>query len=249
MVSRRRSSPEPTVSRARRRSAEVVLEPADASAPTKATAVVDALRSMIVDGRLAPGEKLKLEHLAVDFGVGRSPLREACNRLAAEGFVTIVDQRGFRVAGISRAELIDLMRTRQQVEGLALRGAIAHGDLVWEGEVTGALHRLLRARAPVKAGPLDAGWEREHARLHQLLLSACPSPLLLRFCQSLSDQAERYRRLAAAYGQPARHLDQEHQALVTAALARDAERAVALLVEHIAKTTDNILAHSAAFEP
>ncbi len=211
--------------------------------------MVDTLRSMIVDGRLAPGEKLKLEHLAVDFGVGRSPLREACNRLAAEGFITIADQRGFRVAGISRAELIDLMRTRQQVEGLALRAAIAHGDIVWEGEVTGALHRLLRARAPVKPGPLDAGWEREHARLHQLLLSACPSPLLLRFCRSLSDQAERYRRLAAAYGQPARQLDHEHQALVAAALARDAERAVALLVEHLARTTDNILAHSTALEP
>ncbi len=248
MASRRRTSSEPTVSRTAR-PPRVVLDSAEVSAPTKATAVVDALRSMIVDGRLAPGEKLKLEHLAVDFGVGRSPLREACNRLAAEGFVTIADQRGFRVAGISRAELIDLMRTRQQVEGLALRGAVAHGDVVWEGEVTGALHRLQRARAPIKAGPLDAGWEREHARLHQVLLSACPSPLLLRFCQSLSDQAERYRRLAAAYGQPARHLDQEHQALVQAALARDAERAVALLVEHIARTTDNILAHSAAFEP
>lgn len=210
---------------------------------------MDELRAMIVDGRLAPGEKLKLEHLAPRFGVGRTPLREACGRLAAEGFITIVDQRGFRVASISRAELMDLTRTRQQVEALALRASIANGDVAWEGEVTAALHRLLRAHAPVRAGPLDAGWEREHARLHQTLLSACGSPLLLRFCQSLSDQAERYRRLAAAYGQPDRNVDHEHQGIVAATLARDAERSVALLVEHIARTTDNILARAASLEP
>lgn len=251
MTARRRSAPARV---ARSRAPRVTPAPKSAarptlSPPTKATTLVDALRAMIVDGRLAPGAKLRLEHLAPLFGVGRTPLREACGRLAAEGFITIVDQRGFRVAGISRAGLLDLTRTRQQVESLALRAAIVHGDVAWEGEVTGALHRLLRARAPVRAGPLDAGWELEHARLHQALLSACPSPLLLRFCQSLSDQAERYRRLAAAYGQPDRNLDHEHQGIVTATLARDAERAVALLVEHIARTTDNILARAAALDP
>lgn len=210
--------------------------------PTMASAVVDQLRDDIVQGVLPPGEKLRLEHLAPRYGVGRTPLREACCRLAAEGLVTIEDQRGFRVTPISRADLLDLTRTRQHIETLALRQSILAGDLRWEGEVTAALHRLLRVKKREnKSGRLEDAWEAEHLALHRALLSACGSPLLLRFHQQLFDQSERYRRLAVAYGQPERDIDGEHQALVKAALARDVERACALLTEHIARTTDRVL--------
>ena len=212
------------------------------SEPTLASAVVDRLRGDILHGVLPPGEKLRLEHLATRYGVGRTPLREACCRLASEGLVTIEDQRGFRVAPISRADLLDLTRTRQQLETLALRGALAQGDIAWEGEVTAALHRLQR-RAPTSGGGvLDDTWEQEHARFHATLLSACGSPWLLKFHATLFDQTERYRRLAQAHGRAGRNVEDEHAALVKAALDRDAERACALLTEHIARTTELVLA-------
>jgi DNA-binding GntR family transcriptional regulator len=213
------------------------------SGVTKVTEVLEQLRSQILYGKLAPGEKLRLEHLAPQFGVGRTPLREACSRLVSEGLVTSEDQRGFRVATISRAELLDLTRTRQQLESLALRASIHQGDLAWEGLVIAALHRLSRARHPARGGDtLDDAWEREHAALHGALMSACGSPILLRLRATLFVQSERYRRLAVACGQPSRDIHAEHEALVRAALARDVERACALLVEHIAATTDRVLA-------
>jgi len=215
---------------------------AAASSVTKVTTVLDQLRAQILYGKLGPGEKLRLEHLAPTFKTGRTPLREACSRLVAEGLVTSEDQRGFRVAAISRADLLDLTRTRQQLESLALRGAIQHGDIAWEGQVTAALHRLGRAKLPARRGDvLDSAWERDHAELHRTLLSACGSPSLMRFHTTLFEQSERYRRLAVAYGQPARDIHREHVALVKAALARDAERACGLLVEHIAATTERVL--------
>lgn len=229
---------------------------ANISAPTKVSEILDQLRADIVRGRLAPGEKLRLEHLAPRFGSGRTPLREACCRLVAEGLVTSTDQRGFRVADISRADLMDITRTRQQIESLALRLAIQHGDQAWEGEVATALDRLERAGRPdvpakrARAGSAEAptatklsdAWEREHVRFHSTLLSACKSPILMRYHAQLFEQSERYRRLAAAYGQPGRDVPGEHAALVRAVLQRDQERAVALLVEHIAATTDRVLA-------
>ncbi len=216
-------------------------------APTKVSEILDQLRTEIVHGRLAPGEKLRLEHLAPRFGSGRTPLREACCRLVAEGLVTSEDQRGFRVAAISRADLVDLTRTRQQIEAIALRTAIQHGDAAWEQAVTAALHRLLAAGSPsVKSRKLGERlndvWEQEHARFHTALLSACGSPMLMRFHVQLFDQTERYRRLAAAYGQPHRDIHGEHAAIVKAAIERDQERAVALLVEHLAATTERVLA-------
>jgi len=213
------------------------------SGVTKVTEVLEQLRKQILYGKLMPGEKLRLEHLAPRFKVGRTPLREACSRLVSEGLVTSEDQRGFRVAAISRAELLDLTRTRQQLESLALRASIQHGDPPWEARVTAALLRLGRARPPARAGDvLSDSWERDHAALHVALLSACGSPILLRFHTALFEQSERYRRLAVAYGQPARDIHREHEALARVALARDAERACALLVEHIAATTDRVLA-------
>ena len=222
---------------------------AEPSTQTKASTVLDRLRAAIVHGTHAPGEKLRLEHLAPLYGVGRTPLREACCRLASEGLVTIEDQRGFRVATISRGDLLDLTRTRQQIEPLALRASILRGDIAWEGEVTAALHRLQRAGEPARRGadPADT-WASEHARLHAGLLAACDSPLLLRFCATLFEQSERYRRIAAACGQPDRDIHGEHAALVRAALGRDPERAAALWVEHIARTTDRVLAFLPALE-
>ena len=120
---------------------------------------------------------------------------------------------------------------------------MTHGTIAWEGEVTAALSRLLRHRPP-KSAPTSGKdpWGVEHGRLHTTLLSACDSPWLLRFQAVLFDQSERYRRLAQAYGQADRDVDGEHKALVRAALSRDVERACALLTEHIARTTEVVLA-------
>jgi GntR family transcriptional regulator, carbon starvation induced regulator len=241
-------------------------------APTLASTVVDRLRAEIVQGSFSPGEKLRLEHIAARYGVGRTPLREACCRLVAEGLVSIVDQRGFRVSPISHADLLDLTRTRQQLESLALRSSITRGGLAWEAEVSAALQRLQgvsrstgrrapsvepargtrgggKDEAPLRqrrAGPLevDREWEEAHGGFHAALLGACDSPWLLRFHALLFGQSERYRRLstATARGAPQRDVAGEHEALARAALDRDIERACALLVEHIARTTERVLA-------
>jgi GntR family carbon starvation induced transcriptional regulator len=204
------------------------------------TAVLDQLRDDILTGALAPGEKLRLEHLTDRYGCGRTPLREACSRLAAEGLVVASEQRGFRVAAVSRDDLLDLTRTRQRVEGLALRDAIQHGDAAWESDVRQALERLTavpRARRGANAWT----WDERHRALHTALLGGSGSPWLMRFFGLLFDQSERYRRLSQVLAGATRDVEGEHEALVRAALDRDAERAAALLTEHIAKTTDVVL--------
>ncbi|WP_394838207.1 GntR family transcriptional regulator [Pendulispora rubella] len=214
------------------------------SEPTLATTLVDRVRADILAGALRPGEKLRLEHLAARYDVGRSPLREACGRLAAEGLVVIEDQRGFRVAPVSRKDLLDLTRTRQQIEALALRDSLAQGDLDWEARVTGALHKLERTPILVPGEPeaLSPAWESAHRALHEALVDACTSTWLHRFRAVLYDQSERYRRLTVEYKRPdVRDVVAEHAALARAALSRDVERTCALMVEHVARTTDLVL--------
>ena len=93
-----------------------------ASVPsTQASHVYDRLREDLLSGRLAPSRKLQMRFLMETYQTGQTPLREALNRLTADGLVEVREQRGFYVRDISRAELAELTKTRCWVESLALR--------------------------------------------------------------------------------------------------------------------------------
>jgi DNA-binding GntR family transcriptional regulator len=101
-----------------------VVQNAEVPAGTLASSVYDRLRYDILSGALPPDEKLRTEALRDRYGVGNSPLREALNRLSADGLVTREDQKGFRVATVSRADLEELVKTRCWLEEIALRQSI-----------------------------------------------------------------------------------------------------------------------------
>jgi GntR family transcriptional regulator, carbon starvation induced regulator len=209
------------------------------SAPTTLTsAVYERLRRDILVGRLAPGEKLRIDALRAAYEVGASPLREALNRLSAEGLVTQEDQRGFRVPPVSLEDLKELTRTRCWLNEVALRESIAQGGTAWEERVVLTHHRLSRTPVPNDAAAkLDSEWERRHREFHAALLSACGSRWLTGFCESLFDQADRYRYLSL-YAHEHRDFVGEHRAIMEAALARNTELAVGLLNQHVNKTAE-----------
>lgn len=208
------------------------------SRKTEATLVAERLREEIVQGRIAPSAKLRLAALAERYGVGRGPLREAASKLAAEQLVVFEDHRGFRVAAISRDDLVDLTQTRQRVEIWALRDAIAHGDDDWEAEVLAALHRLRKTSNLDPAPEGQLRFSERHREFHAALVAACPSAYLLRFRATLYAHSERYRALAEHRyrGEPDRDVPAEHHAIAQAAVDRDADRAAALLEDHIGRT-------------
>src|SRR4051812_28927812 len=71
--------------------------------------VYQQLRADLLAGKFRPGEKLRAEVLRQRFNIGSSPIREALNRLLAEGFVVLEDQKGFSVAQVSAEELQELV--------------------------------------------------------------------------------------------------------------------------------------------
>ena len=95
------------------------------------SAVQGRLRADILSTRLLPGQKLHIAGLAKQFSVSLAAVREALSRLVADGLVQASDQRGFRVSPVSPADLKDVTQTRVDIEGLALRRSIEHGDRDW----------------------------------------------------------------------------------------------------------------------
>lgn len=212
--------------------------PALSSAPNTDSAVsatqrvADDLRTRIIRGQLPPGEKLKVESLKTLLNVGASPIREALSLLTSDQLVERIDQRGFRVAPVSATHFHEILMLRCKLDDIALRGSIEQGQADWEDKLVLAHHHL--AKVPTKHSDQ---YEAVHKDFHTTLLSACNSPILLRFCYQLYDLNIRYRYLAGKsvrYGK--RNIAREHKNILDAAIQRDADTASTKLIEHYTLT-------------
>jgi len=203
----------------------------------------ERLRADLLACRLRPGARLIINELCQSLAVSLSAVREALSRLTSEGLVVAEPQRGFRVAPISAEELRDLTGVRTQIEGLCLDRAIAVGDVGWESQLVAAFHRLSRTpeREPDDPERMNEAWSVAHATYHRALVGACDSPWLLRLRETLYAQSERYRRLSVPLAEVTRDLNREHQDIMEAALAHDAERAKTFMTEHLELTTRALL--------
>ncbi len=205
------------------------------------TLAFERLRNDILSGGLRPGERLRIQALSERYGIGATAIREALSRLVTDGLVESEDQRGFCVAPVSPDELLDLTQTRVDVENLALRRAIEHGDVQWESSLLGCFHSLSRADPPTSPDQ-HAVWAQLHRQFHEALIQGCRSPWTMRLCRLLYDKSERYRNLAEHHTKPKdRDILGEHRALMDAAMARHADTACQLLSKHFWETTHIIL--------
>jgi DNA-binding GntR family transcriptional regulator len=169
--------------------------------------------------------------------------REALARLTADRFVRPQAHLGFTVADLSADALADVTLARVEVESLTFRLSVVHGDANWEASVVAAHHLLsLRDHAPADTGKYDDEWHRAHEAFHSALLAGCPSGRLIDMATGLRAEGELYRHWAERSPLTyERDVPGEHQALVDAALARDAERSAALMKQHISLTTQILL--------
>ncbi len=212
--------------------------PKTAASPSLTASVAIQIRAAILDGTYPPGARLRLDELRRAYDVSLSPLREALTRLAAEDLVQITDQRGYQVTPVSAENLREVTVLRTQLETTALQESLRRGDDAWEDALVAAYHRLHRLESD---GQRAEGWEKAHRAFHLTLFAACGMPLLLRFCGSLHDLSDRYRRLFLARHAPDANVPAEHQAIFEAAMARDAERAAQILTRHLERTGRNVM--------
>jgi len=198
------------------------------------------LRHDVVCGKLAPGERLRVEHLKDQYEVGAGTLREALSLLVSDALVTAEGQRGFRVAPISLADLEDVTNTRVMLETEALRQSIRHGDAQWEAALV-ASYQLLSQTESDPAGPEPALWERRNKAFHEALNAGFESAWSRYFLAMLYRHAERYRninwRLTAAHTS-GRDVHREHEDIFRAAIDRQEARAALALEAHVRLTHD-----------
>jgi GntR family carbon starvation induced transcriptional regulator len=201
------------------------------------------LRADIVACRLKPGERLRFDALRVQYGAGVGTLREALSHLVSEGLVRTQAGRGFQVAPVSLADMLDVAEWRIEFEVRAVTQSIRNGDEVWEAEIVTAYHLLSRTEVPTANSSAESReqWISRHRRFHDAVGASCGSPWLLHFRSVLFDQARRYQSLVALHGPRLQPKDDDHREIMEAALARDVERAARAVERHIRHTVDTAL--------
>ncbi|MSP49808.1 MAG: GntR family transcriptional regulator [Alphaproteobacteria bacterium] len=214
----------------------VTLEPA---AQTLGDAAYATLKARIIEGRLAAGMAVSEGELALSLGLGKAPVRAALARLAQDGLVAAVARRGWRVAPVTLADVLDVFRLRRSLEPLAARLAAERGI------DSGQLERLDAAcRADYLPG--DPASERAFLKanraFHLAVAEASGSRRLVRVLSNLLDESERALVLGLAVRNRSHEIQHEHQALIQALSSGDADAAEKVAAEQIDDARDMVLA-------
>ena len=209
---------------------------------TVGTSTYQKIKRDIIFGDLAPASKLKLGALRERYSASMSTLRETLSRLSSEGFVAAEEQRGFFVTSVSREDLIEIANLRVLLECHALRLSVENGDTDWEGNLVAAHHKLHLLEQRMLQGDTSQkeDWKRYDWEFHLALIEACGSRNLLSLHAILYDKYLRYQMLVLTYrGEEA---VEEHREMFNAALARETDRAAAVLKTHIERGLEHTLA-------
>ena len=202
-------------------------------------ATFDVLRRMredILCCVLKPDQRLRFGELRQRYDTSVGTLREALSHLVSEGLARTEAGRGFTVASISLADFLDLSELRVWLETRTLADAIRHGTDAWEAEIVGSYFLLNKLGAPRQDDPVGVKreWGKRHKRFHDALVATCTSPWSMHFRSELFDQARRYHWLTMIHACSRRR--NEHLELRDAVLARDSDKACALIESHIRTT-------------
>jgi DNA-binding GntR family transcriptional regulator len=195
--------------------------------------VYAVLRERIAKGQIERGSRLHQEDLAKEFGVSRTPVREALRRLAAEGLVDLFANRGARVATATDAQLRSSYETRLVVEPGAARVAAA---LKLEAPIA-AMRAAMRAEA--KAGRSSAKHFRANRAFHLALVEGTGNPQLVQFMEHVwigRIGAMLYETRLDPSGLKADH--KAHRSIAEAVESGDGERASELSRGHLERAME-----------
>lgn len=206
--------------------------------------VAERIRSAIQEGALKPGEWLRQERLAQEYGVSQMPVREALKELAAEGLVEHVPYRGVRVVAFSADDVADLYAARAFLEGMAARAAAQHITAAELGQL-----RELQAQMSARQAPAALPEYLELNRsFHQLICAAGRRAYLIRLLNQIwaAFPTMLWGNVTAAVRVTLPERDAsdlaEHPAILEALERHDAAAAERLMRQHVEATGAELVA-------
>ncbi|HXN04726.1 MAG TPA: GntR family transcriptional regulator [Candidatus Acidoferrum sp.] len=221
-----------TTARRLRRSSEegtlqtVVLQ--SASVRSQGERAYLLIRDQIVTLKLAPGSVIEEAKLRQELGLGRTPIREALQRLAHENLVSFVPHRGTFVSDINLTDLHRLTEVRTEMEGYAARLAADRATTSDRGQMQG-----LMAELDTIDGADVHTLMRLDQRIHRLVYQATRNPFLQAMLEEIFNLSLRIWFLGLDRGVRIKQAVEEHRQLLGAVVSRDGQRAESVMRQHV----------------
>lgn len=197
------------------------------------------LREDIVEGRIAAGSRISEAELAGRYGTSRGPLREAISQLAAVGLVERRANVGARVIELSSAQLLDIFRVRESLEGMAARQAAERMD---DTEIH-QLHQILAIHQKQVAEESGQAYIQESGDVdfHYRIIRGSNNRYLVKLlCQDLYHLIRMYRYQFGMRSKRGPSALQEHQVILDAIERHDGEMAELMMRAHVRASRENV---------
>lgn len=187
------------------------------------------LRHRILNNLMPAGTHALEQDLAADFGISRTPLREALLRLASEGLVEVRPRHGMRVLPVSVDDMREIYEILTELESAAARRSAERG--LSAAAVAELEQAVADMDAALAADDLDA-WAEADGRFHKGLAAASGNRRLQAVVNHYLDQAHRVRMVTLRIRPRPATSNQDHAAVVDAIRRRDPETAERVHREH-----------------
>jgi DNA-binding GntR family transcriptional regulator len=199
--------------------------------------LVARLRTMLVEDRIPPGAKLNERELSEQLRVSRTPLREAIKLLAAEGLVDLLPNRGAIAVRLTERDVLDTFEVLAELEGLS--GALA-AVRITERQLE-EMRALQYERMACFTRHDLSGYYRLNATIHCLINDAAGNSVLSGTYRSINARVQSLRFRTNQNGTKWKRAIQDHEDMVEAMSARDADAMRTILVRHIRDKSDTVL--------
>jgi DNA-binding GntR family transcriptional regulator len=185
------------------------------------------LRQDIMDGRLAPGYRMREQVISESLDMSRTPVREALSRLQADGLLTVQGRGGLAVAALDDAGVIELYETREALEGTAAHLAALHAN----PRDIAVLEAALAAEATIAEDPVQQ--QRQNRAFHAAILAASHNRFLAKSLLALHDALALLGPTTLSVDGRRTKAQEEHRRIFDAIVARDSNSAEAEMRAHV----------------
>ncbi len=222
--------------------ARIAIEPIDTNFSFKNKAYA-ALKNVIVSMdvyRNRTDIRLDERQLAQDFGISRTPVREAMAQLEREGFVRSVPRRGIYVVRKTKREVIEMITAWAALESMAARLATQHAD---DQEIAG----LRRMFATFEGGAVEAKldeYSEVNIEFHQAIIRMSGNGVLVSLAENLFTHMRMIRRKTIGEKDRIEKSIRDHMNIIEALEARDTARAEELVREHALGLARHVASHA-----
>lgn len=199
--------------------------------------VFHRLREDILSGKYKEGDELKEVAIGEELGVSRTPVREAFRQLELEGLIQIIPNKGAYVTGITEKDVKDIYMIRSLLEGLCARWACEH---ITEEQMEEMEENIYLSKFHADKGHLEQLAELDN-RFHEILYEACNSKMLEHQLRDFHEYVLRVRKKTLSNAKRGPKSNEEHEMIMEAIRAKDADKAEKLANMHMLNAYENMM--------